>query len=487
MTSTTPDTAWPNNLEKHTRHGDELRIPRKIHFFWAGSNELPEFEQTMIASWKKWHPSWEITIWTPETLTWMKNYNLLDKVSSFSEMSDLARYEILYRHGGIYIDTDFECYSSFESTLTGIEGAFSAENGTTLGTAFCAFTPHHPFLNKLIDAMAHAVTTYPNAPANIKTGPGLVTQVAENSPEFSTVTVFPPDLVFPYLYNEISRRGDRPSHQTLAAHHWSGSWSNSSIPQVCPYFNLTLHIPNNLPTEERQPALSAVLTLAAHTLSQPRFLNISIKCEEKIETENLPHEFHTISWATPGNTEKTLPGFTCEATITPEESPKAPFNNIKTLFKIWEEITEKFGRPAIALGRGIQPHNPTIHIPWPTHLTTPTSNESTTEKQKEKLQIEITCDSKTTLPAAAAIRMLSETPITGNIKIIYTDTEETRNHLKETLPTTEKLSFTWHTQPPTNENQPDIALNFTDPEEDYVQTLLEWREFLATQTTPPTN
>ena len=39
----------------------------------------------------------------------MKNRSIYESTDNIGFKSDIARYEILYKYGGIYIDTDFEC------------------------------------------------------------------------------------------------------------------------------------------------------------------------------------------------------------------------------------------------------------------------------------------------------------------------------------------------------------------------------------------
>ena len=41
----------------------------------------------------------------------LKNKDLYDKSRNYGFKTDLARYEILNKYGGLYIDTDFECLS----------------------------------------------------------------------------------------------------------------------------------------------------------------------------------------------------------------------------------------------------------------------------------------------------------------------------------------------------------------------------------------
>jgi hypothetical protein len=94
-------------------------IPKIIHYCWFGGNSLPELALKCIDSWKKYFPDYEIKEWN-ET-----NYDV-HKIAYASEaygakkyafVSDYARFDILYKYGGIYFDIDVEVIKSFECIL----------------------------------------------------------------------------------------------------------------------------------------------------------------------------------------------------------------------------------------------------------------------------------------------------------------------------------------------------------------------------------
>lgn len=72
-----------------------------------------------IQSWKDKNPSLEYKLWTNDDLTpeHFLTYDLIQKARSYAQASDMMRYEILNRFGGIYVDTDFECLQSVEPLL----------------------------------------------------------------------------------------------------------------------------------------------------------------------------------------------------------------------------------------------------------------------------------------------------------------------------------------------------------------------------------
>ena len=94
---------------------DDYRIPKVIHLIWIGS-PLPDRCIKLMESWKLNHPDWAITVWTDAEVDDfnMTNIKAFNEAINKGQKSDIWRYEILYRFGGLYIDTDFECLKSFD-------------------------------------------------------------------------------------------------------------------------------------------------------------------------------------------------------------------------------------------------------------------------------------------------------------------------------------------------------------------------------------
>jgi len=93
------------------------KIPKKIHQIWIG--DMPKEHKQLIPKIIENHPEWEYKLWGEEDLRDypMINRELYDNLSNYGSKSDVARYEILYREGGIYLDSDFEMVTSFDSLL----------------------------------------------------------------------------------------------------------------------------------------------------------------------------------------------------------------------------------------------------------------------------------------------------------------------------------------------------------------------------------
>lgn len=114
-------------LELYTEHFNEYLIsdskksviPKKIHYCWFGGGELPLEFGRYIESWKKYCPDYEIFRWDETNYDVTKNQYMNQAYESgkWAFVSDYARVEVLYEHGGIYLDTDVELISSFDEFL----------------------------------------------------------------------------------------------------------------------------------------------------------------------------------------------------------------------------------------------------------------------------------------------------------------------------------------------------------------------------------
>ncbi len=121
----------------------ELTIPKKIHQIWLGPKPIPEQYQEYSKTWQILHPDWEYKLWREEDIAaWdFPSKDLFDKASSYQEKSDILRYEILYKHGGLYVDMDYKALKNFDDLhhlyyfYASIEPTFSNDNRITISNA----------------------------------------------------------------------------------------------------------------------------------------------------------------------------------------------------------------------------------------------------------------------------------------------------------------------------------------------------------------
>lgn len=199
-------------------------VPRVFHRIWLGS-ALPKKYKKYGRTWKKHHPSWEMKLWTERNLPDdLLNMNCLELCNNYSEQSDVLRYSLLYKYGGVYIDTDFENYKNIEPLLSKLDIFASSEDNYHICGGFMGSTPEHPIIKRLINLIPTTLKSTMNQPSDHRIGPKFVTE----NISWDEITVLPREYFYPYLPNvfrSIQIQDKADSRKTaFAAHHWAKSW-----------------------------------------------------------------------------------------------------------------------------------------------------------------------------------------------------------------------------------------------------------------------
>lgn len=94
-------------------------IPKVIHYCWFGGKPLSEIAQRCIASWKRFCPDYKIVEWNEDNYNLDTNTYISEayKAKKWAFVSDYARFDILYRFGGIYFDTDVELIKPIDDII----------------------------------------------------------------------------------------------------------------------------------------------------------------------------------------------------------------------------------------------------------------------------------------------------------------------------------------------------------------------------------
>ena len=206
-------------------------MPKKIHQIWLGG-KLPDEFKRYSDTWIKHHPDWEYKLWGDQDARDFKMMNRVqfDSTTHIAQKSDIFRYEILRKEGGIYIDTDFECLRHFDdlrhlSFFTGVGYPPRVE----LYIGIIGATPQHPIIHYLLSEM-HNIRSNGWKEVFDTTGSYFFTKCffnIVNGFKFGIVA-FPTGFFYPFP-NEAGhedRRGmDYVKHYSYALHHWAVSWN----------------------------------------------------------------------------------------------------------------------------------------------------------------------------------------------------------------------------------------------------------------------
>lgn len=93
-------------------------IPKIIHQIWIGDQSKRPTK--LMQTWIDHHPDWKYFLWTEKEIEFLGllNKRQFDLHPTLAGKADIARYEILYRHGGFFIDADSICINPMDQLLS---------------------------------------------------------------------------------------------------------------------------------------------------------------------------------------------------------------------------------------------------------------------------------------------------------------------------------------------------------------------------------
>jgi mannosyltransferase OCH1-like enzyme len=238
-----------------------LIIPQIIHIMWLGK-KLPEEYRPYVISWRKFHPNWTILFWTDNPINYdqgtkvvhtfdqlaqclasvkggesmvintdqlqFENRAFYDRAQNYGEKSDILKWEIVYRFGGVYVDTDFECLRPLDvfhhtyDFYTGIQPLDT--NMVQLGAALYGAIPHHPILEACVKNIKNNQEI---KQIIVKTGPIHFTKMflALAGTTGLKDIAMPASYFYPCGYEQKGLpQKEWRQPESYAIHHWAGSW-----------------------------------------------------------------------------------------------------------------------------------------------------------------------------------------------------------------------------------------------------------------------
>lgn len=218
----------------HSAHGwmtEKPVIPKVIHYCWFSGKEMPDKFKKCIASWKKYCPDYEIRRWDENNYDVAKNPYMKDAYSQkkWGFVPDYARLDILYQHGGIYLDTDVELIRNLDELLC--QPAFcGVEKWGNINMGGCSgAVAGHSMVGKLLEEREAVSFFREDGSLNLETCGIYETKpfiregmcVNNQIQVIRGMTVYSSDYFHPYDYmsGELTM-----TENTFAIHHFNGGW-----------------------------------------------------------------------------------------------------------------------------------------------------------------------------------------------------------------------------------------------------------------------
>lgn len=171
-------------------------------------DEFAGYRQT----WIHHHPDWEHRLWTEDALPeGLRRPEVYERLRMPAERSDILRLEVLWLHGGVYVDTDFECHRPLDPVIEGLD-FFTAplKPDGWVNNAFIGAAAKHPIVDRALSELRPREFYGYDKHA---TGPRFLDTLLRDYPE---ATRLPAELFYQTSPAQLEH--------AVATHHAAGSW-----------------------------------------------------------------------------------------------------------------------------------------------------------------------------------------------------------------------------------------------------------------------
>ena len=126
-------------------------IPKIIHYCWLSNEPYPSIVEHCIKTWKLILPDYNFILWNSETFNLNHNKWVSQSFNSnkYAFTADYIRLYVLYKYGGIYLDTDVEVLKSFNDLLN-TNSFIGLEQGGEFEAAVIGSVQHSSWLEEVL-------------------------------------------------------------------------------------------------------------------------------------------------------------------------------------------------------------------------------------------------------------------------------------------------------------------------------------------------
>lgn len=218
---------------------DKPLIPKKIHYMWLGKKQIPSNLQKCIDSWKRYCPDYEIIQWNENNYDINKHRYMQDAYArgAYGFVPDYARLDLMYEHGGIYMDTDVEVKRNLDPLL--YQEAFcGVEKWQTINFGGCSgAVKAHPMVGEFLKSREEIDFLDNNGRPNTVTCGFYDTKVAIKNgycingmtQNIQGMNIYAFDYFHPYDY--MSGHTYMTEH-TYSVHWFNGGWLDDKMKQA---------------------------------------------------------------------------------------------------------------------------------------------------------------------------------------------------------------------------------------------------------------
>lgn len=210
-------------------------IPKILHYCWFGPKIMPVFLKECVDGWRKKCPDYEIIQWNEKNFE-VSKYRYTHQAfenGKYGFVTDVARLDILYQHGGVYMDTDVKLLKSLDELLyqkgfVGVEKWGNINTGGGIGVV-----PHHPMIQEMLNERLGVSFLRNDGSFNMETNGLYETKpfirhgmrIDNTLQIINGITVYPSSVFHPYDYISCE---EKIEDNTISIHYFYGGWMDEA-------------------------------------------------------------------------------------------------------------------------------------------------------------------------------------------------------------------------------------------------------------------
>lgn len=197
----------------------DSNIPQLLHHIWLGGGLLPQHLEDYRNSWQRHHPEWTSRIWTDQEVLEIlepEHRSFFHRLRTPAQRTHLARYAVLRKFGGVYVDFDVECIRPITSLVAAQNGFAAAEDDEVIGVAVLGCKPNDALMARCIDALLASTCDGYDCPA--ESGSVFFTGHYLTGCAWK---LLPWSTFYPIHWGD---RETVPLNDAFAVHYWQGGW-----------------------------------------------------------------------------------------------------------------------------------------------------------------------------------------------------------------------------------------------------------------------
>ena len=181
-----------------------MNIPKIIHLIWLGGNRPKKFD-FLLDEIKRINYDYKVIEWDESNIDFtLINQDVFNKTENLGAKSDILRFELLYRYGGIYMDYDFLQVKNFDDLLIHDFFAGSGDSNEVWNSILGSVKNNEICYNFLenVKNIKTPIKKYEINRVMEETGPYLLTKIIKTGNFNSNLKILIGDYFFPFPASE---------------------------------------------------------------------------------------------------------------------------------------------------------------------------------------------------------------------------------------------------------------------------------------------